>query len=111
MRVVYLAGPYRDPTEYVTHRNIRAAEDVALGIWQLGAVCLCPHKNTAHFGGALPDEVWLDGDLELLRRCDAVFMMETSWKSSGALKEKALAESISLPVFTNFYALERWLKQ
>ncbi len=53
------------------------ALDVEELFWDGGDIvgmALCPHKNTAGFGG-LPgcsDDMWLQGDLELLRRCDAV---------------------------------------
>lgn len=72
MILVYIAGPYRAPTEWEVLGNIRRAEEVALRVWKAGAACICPHKNTAFFGGAAPDDVWLTGDLEMVRRCDAV---------------------------------------
>ena len=68
MKIVYVAGPYRGPTESDVVRNIRNAEAVAQRIWQGNHPALCPHKNTALFGGLCPDEVWLKGDLEMLRQ-------------------------------------------
>lgn len=109
MKVVYLAGPYRADTEFGVHRNVQAAERVALEIWRLGAVCICPHKNTAYFGGALADSVWLEGDLELIRRSDAVLFM-VGWScSKGACAERAFAESIDKPVFHLLWELQKWL--
>lgn len=109
MKVVYLAGPYRNDTEYGVHRNIQQAESLAIEVWRLGAVCLCPQKNTAYFGGALPDSVWLDGDLELIRRSDAVLLMP-SWESSdGAMREKAFAEQLGLPVCRTIDELRKWM--
>ena len=110
MKVVYLAAPYRSPTEYGVHQNIQAAERVALEIWRLGVVCICPHKNTAYFGGALPDAVWLKGDFELIRRSDAMLMMFGWRASSGACDEKELADDIGKPVLFSLAELERWLK-
>ncbi|MEE9476797.1 MAG: DUF4406 domain-containing protein [Roseateles sp.] len=111
MKVVYLAGPYRADTEYEVHRNIQAAEVVALEVWKLGAVCICPHKNTAYFGGALPADVWLKGSLELVRRSDAVLLMHDWCKSQGARAERTFATSagIALPVFHSLGALGDWL--
>lgn len=57
MKVVYVAGPYRGPSEWAVKCNIEAAERVAIALWQQGYAVICPHKNTAFFGGAAPDEV------------------------------------------------------
>lgn len=110
MRVIYLAGPYRSATEYGVHQNIQAAEKLSLEVWRLGAVCICPVKNTAYFGGALPDSVWLDGALELVKRSDAL-LLTPEWKESeGACCEKALAESKGIPVFESIQELATWLE-
>jgi hypothetical protein len=37
--------------------------------------------NTANFDGLCPDQVWLQGDLEILRRCDIVYFLK-DWKLS-----------------------------
>jgi hypothetical protein len=65
MKVIYIADPYRADTERGIIENIRAAEAVAIKVWEAGYVALCPHMNTRLFGGILPDEVWLKGALEL----------------------------------------------
>ena len=111
MKVIYLAGPYRAPTEYGVQQNIEAASKIAMEVWRLGAVCICPHKNTAFFGGALPDAVWLEGDLELIRRSDAVLMMEGWTHSGGALQERAYADYPCKPVLFSLAELEDWLQQ
>lgn len=98
-RVVYVAGPYRAATERGVALNIQRAERVALCVWACGAVAFCPHKNTAHFGGALPDTAWLEGGLEMVRRCDALVLVDGGEKSEGTKAEKALAEELGLPVF------------
>lgn len=111
MKVVYLAGPYRADTEYEVHCNIEAASMMAFVIWRLGAVCICPHKNTAYFGGALSDDVWLEGDKELIRRSDAVLMMATFGTSAGARAESVFAIDCGKPVFYLLADLEEWLKE
>jgi hypothetical protein len=110
MKVVYVAGPYRASTEYEVLLNIQAAERLALLVWQSGAACICPHKNTAFFGGAADDNVWLMGDLEIIRRCDAV-VCTSNWQSSvGAVGEVALARSLGIPVFDCIEDLKAWLE-
>lgn len=98
-KLVYIAGPYRAATERAVVENIRNAEAVALMVWQAGHYALCPHMNTALFGGACPDEVWLAGDLEMLRRCDAVVVCPGWHASSGTKAEVAEAKARGIPVF------------
>ena len=110
LKLVYTAGPYRADTERGVVRNIRRAEAAALAIWQLGAVAICPHMNTRLFGGAAPDEVWLRGDLQILSRCDAIFMVEGWQESSGAKHERALAERLGLLVFEDLAEIGKWVR-
>jgi len=110
VKVVYIAGPYRAPNAWEIEENIRRAERLALEVWKLGAAALCPHTNTRFFQGAADDAVWLDGDLELLKRCDAVLLVPGWHKSTGARAEVRVAESRGLPVFASVDDLEGWLK-
>lgn len=111
MKMVYVAGPYRSPTEHGVVDNIRRAEALALKVWKAGAACICPHKNTALFGGALgmPDSVWLEGDLEMVKRCDAVICVENWRDSRGATDEVAFALQHRIPILESIEQLERWL--
>lgn len=99
MKVVYVAGPYRAGTAYQVEQNINAARAVALEWWRRGWVAICPHANTAHFDGELPDQVWLDGDKELVRRCDALALVEGWDRSTGALGELGVALKLGIPVY------------
>lgn len=110
MTVVYIAGSYRAATPWRILANIRKAQDLALDVWKLGAVGLCPHSNTALFDGEAPDAVWLDGDHELLRRSDAVLLVEGWQSSSGAQAEVRLARELTKPVFETLAELRDWLR-
>ena len=106
MKVVYIAGPYRDVRgEWFVRQNIRKAEEASVSVWQCGGVGLCPHKNTAGFGGipGCPDETWLLGDMELLSRSDAIFMVDGWERSSGAREELNFARKHGITVL---YTLE-----
>jgi hypothetical protein len=109
--VVYIAGPYRAPTPWQVLGHIRAAQAAALAVWKLGAVALCPHSNTALFDGECDDRVWLAGDLELLRRSDAVLMVGQWQQSVGASAEHAAAGLLKLPIFYSprAGALQTWI--
>jgi hypothetical protein len=99
MRVFYIAAPFRASNAWEIEQNIRQAEEAALEIWRMGAAVICPHTNTRFFQGAAPDEVWLAGDLEILRRCDAIYMVGGWSNSSGAVKERDLAARLGMPIF------------
>lgn len=101
MKVAYVAGKYRSKTEWGLIQNIRKAEEIAAELWSYGYAVICPHKNTAHFGGVhnLNDQIWLDGDLEILKRCDLVVATEEWQDSEGAREEIKTARQYGIPVY------------
>ncbi len=102
--VVYVAGPFRGKPniEWNRQQNIRRAEAAALRIWKAGAVAICPHKNTEHFDGALPDEAYLEGDLEILKRCDMILMLDGWTTSAGAVREREYALHLGIEVLYDY---------
>lgn len=109
MKVIYVAGPFRGPNSWAIENNIRRAEALSLDVWKLGAAAICPHTNTRFFQGAAPDHLWLDGDLAILAKCDAILMTPDWSRSTGATAEKEFAEARGIPVFRTIEALARWL--
>lgn len=100
MKLIFVAGPYRDPRgPFYIHANIEAARVVAAEWWQRGWAVLCPHMNTAMMDGLMPDQAFLDGALEMLKRCDAIVLMPNWSESEGALAEEALATKLGLPIY------------
>jgi len=99
MKLAYVAGPYRASTESGVVANIRAAEAVAVDLWQKGYAVICPHKNTALFGGLAPDDVWLKGDLVMMERCDFVVLVPGWQFSSGTQAEVKRARERGIPVY------------
>ena len=104
-KLVYIAGPFRGLNHWEIWQNINRAAELALGVWKLGAVAICPHLNTFCFQGAVPDEVWLDGDLEILSRCDAVLMTPDWKRSAGATAEHEHALQLGMPVYHSLQEL------
>lgn len=101
MKVIYVAGPYRSKLGmYYVERNIRKAADAALYVWRNGGVAHCPHMNTKFFDGAfgLKANIWIKGDLEIVRRCDAIWLIKDWENSKGAYREykQALKYRISI---------------
>ena len=111
MRIVYIAGPFRAVNSWEIEQNIRRAEALALEVWRLGAAALCPHANTRFFQGAADDAVWLEGDLAMLRRCDALITTERWERSTGAQAEVAAARVWGLPVFHLLSQLAAYLSK
>lgn len=111
MRVVYIAGPYRGADAFAIAENVRNAERLALAVWRMGAAALCPHCNTAHFQGCAPDTLWLDGDLAMMKRCDAVLLTPDWKRSEGARLERRAARRAGIPVFETLAALRTWLEE
>lgn len=97
--VVYIAGPFRGSSAWAIHKNVNWAEALAFEVWKEGFVALCPHTNTRNFNGALPDKTWLEGDLELLRRCDVLLTTEDWRRSSGARAEVEYAIEHGIQVY------------
>ncbi len=91
MKVAYIAGSYRANTIMGILDNIHIASKVALEYWKKGYAVICPHRNTALFDGECADVIWLQGDLELLRRSDVVVMLPFWTHSKGAIAEHAEA--------------------
>ena len=120
MVCVYVAGPYRagipgaDPRvqdAWQIQRNVMAAMGLALEVWKLGAVAICPHANTMFYQNAAgcADNVWLDGDLEILKRCDVILMTPDWERSSGARAERDFALKLDIPVLYDIPALKEYL--
>ena len=114
MKIIYISGPFTAPTAWRREQNVRTAEAMALEVWRLGAVAVCPHTNTRNFEGELPYEMWIDGDLEIIRRCDAVLLVGDWLTSKGSLAEVKLAQELRLPIFSgekSLHELRVWLGQ
>jgi len=99
MKMVYIAGPFRGINSWDMEENIRRAERLALEVWKLRAACICPHANTRYFQNAAPDDIWLNGDLEILKRCDAILMTPDWRRSTGAVAEHDFAITHGIPVY------------
>jgi len=99
MKLIYISGAYRNATENGLFENIMHAREVAVKLWQENWVVICPHLNTLFMGGVCEEEVWLKGDLEILSRCDGIYLLKNWRESSGAVMEKALAEELGLEIW------------
>ena len=110
LKIAYIAGPFRGPTPWDVECNVRRAEALALEVARLGVFPFCPHANTRFFDGQCTDTLWLEGDKELLGRCDCLVLTGDYSRSKGAMAELDLANSLMLPIFhcSELAALKEW---
>lgn len=105
MKLVYVAVPYRSETREGVAQNVAAARHVGQLCVRKGWFPVLPTINTAHFDHDFPgladDQYWLDGTMELMRRCDAVVLVDGWQYSSGAQGEIEEARKLGLKVYAN----------
>lgn len=118
MKVIYVAGPFRSSSQHMPgqqdswgiQNNVMRAMALGLEVWRLGHAAVIPHANTMFFQNAAKDEVWLDGDLAILAKCDAVLMTPDWERSTGARAEKQYADERGIPVLFSIDDLKAYLK-
>lgn len=97
--LIYIAGPFRGPTPLAVRRNVEAARDLGLRVAEAGGYPVIPHTMTSEFDKLLTDEFWLEGTMEMLRRCDAICLTANWQQSTGARAEEQTARRLGLPRF------------
>lgn len=95
--IIYISGKYSGNIE----ENIEIARKVAIELWEKGYSVVCPHLNTVHFelDCKCVYEDYINGDLEILARCDAIIMLQGWNGSNGATMEKEFAKSLGIPIY------------
>jgi hypothetical protein len=84
--LVYIAGPYSHGGG-TREENVAIARKVALEYWKRGYAVICPHLNTHDFDPDLSYDEILEGDLEMVKRCDKIVMLPDWINSKGARRE------------------------
>lgn len=115
MKLLYIAGAYSGNTI----QNIKDAEQVSINLIRNGFHVLTPHKNTAGYekyeGDGLDYETWIKMDMDLLSRCDAIYIMVNSTNSIGAMRELEFARQKGMVIIlesehpSHMFTLETYL--
>lgn len=96
--LVYVIGAYSGNVD----ENIKKAESISLQLIRDGYHVVTPHKNTAGYeqyeDETLTYETWIEMDLNILSRCDAVFVMNNSKNSKGAQIEIEHAKKLGIKI-------------
>lgn len=102
-KLYYVAGPFRAKTLNGVQQNIDRARNVAAALAERGLMPVCVHTME---GLAMHDiqqenngQFWVDGTLEVLRRCDAVVVCGDHRKSAGTMGEIHEAFRRGMPVY------------
>lgn len=108
-KLLYVAGPYSGDII----NNIARAEEVSISLIRNGFHVLTPHKNTAGYekyeGNGISQETWIEMGINLLSRCDAIYVMINSSKSLGTQREIEFAEKNNIPVIYELECPHQWL--
>ena len=102
MKLIYVAGPYRGATPDRVRMHIESAKMTGLLMAEKGWYPVIPHANTDQFERlepTIPDAFYLDGTLEMMRRCDAVVLCPGHERSSGTQGEIVEAKRLGMHIF------------
>ena len=95
--LIYVAGKYTGNVD----KNIADARKVAIALWEKGHAVICPHLNSANMEDDCKAtwQDYLDGDLNIISRCDALVMVYNWRDSKGAMLEHDYATSLNIPIY------------
>jgi hypothetical protein len=102
MKLVYVAGPYSGPDYLSIDTHIAAARESCANLATSRIGFISPHMNSAHFEVITPEvpyDFWIEMTLEIMRRCDAVYVLPGWAESKGTIGELDEASRLGLPIF------------
>ena len=99
--LVYVSGKYSGDSHEEISDNILKARKVAIELWEQGHAVICPHLNTSHMevDCHIHYDNYIEGDLMMIARCDAMVMLSGWEDSQGAVIEKGYAENLRIPIY------------
>jgi len=112
--IIYICGKYSDSDKKEVTKNINKARKVAIQIWDMGAVAICPHLNTAYFDILCKKAKYnnfLNGYLNIIEMCNGLFLLDNWRESKGSKKEKKHAQKWHIDIFYEMEDLEDYLRK
>ncbi len=93
---IYVAGAYQADSEDGIIENITHAAMEAEKLWHKGFAVICPHLNSALMSG--DRSMFIKGGLEMLKDCQAIYMLKGFRQSKGAMEEynQALKDGLEI---------------
>lgn len=101
MKLIYISGPYSNGD---VDTNVENAVLALHEVMDAGHVAFCPHlSHYAQMSRWRPYNQWIEADLKLLSKCDALVRLPGD--SQGAEIEVEFAGYRGIPVY---YGMEAW---
>jgi len=98
--IVYIAGQYRSKYGKLgIIVNIWKARQLAKKLWAKGIYTITPHLNSALMDSVCDPQVFLDGDIEIMKRCNYVLLIPKWTDSKGTINEIKIALENKIRVF------------
>ncbi len=101
--LLYVAGPYSANETYSEQDHIKRAEQASIQLIKQGFHVITPHKNTDGYekyeDGNITFDTWIEMDLNILKRCDGIYLFGEYKKSRGSMIELNCALENNIPVF------------
>jgi len=99
MKMIYVAGPYRSPRKAQMLANVALAWEYARRLWAQGHAVICPHANTFEMQGeGVTVEDILNGDFEIIGRCDEIHILPRWETSVGTKMEIEVAKEMGIKI-------------
>ncbi len=104
--LLYVAGPYSANETYSEQDHIKRAEQVSIQLIKQGFHVITPHKNTDGYEKYEDDKItfdtWIKMDINILKRCDGIYLFGDYKNSRGAMIELNYAFDNKIPVFVDW---------
>ena len=102
--LIYVSGPYSGEDSKAIKENIKQAANMAGALWSMGHAVICPHTNTGEpylskKNCSADCDMYIEGDLNMISRCDALVMTKKWETSKGAKIEWDYANSLGIPIY------------
>lgn len=98
MTTIYVCGAYRSRWGLLGILwHIWKARQAMKKLSRDGYCVFCPHTTWA-FMNHRPSRFWLDCGLEMLKKCDAIYLMRGWYLSEGSLFEVQSAQILGLTI-------------
>jgi nucleoside 2-deoxyribosyltransferase len=97
--LLYVAGPYTADTPEGVQENIKAANEVAVKLWEAGHTVICPHLNTLGIETVMDTPEIIRQCCKLIQRCDAIVVIKGWERSEGTKQEMGYAQSNGLSIY------------
>lgn len=111
MLTVFVSGPLAAKQRGQVKANMDMAKAFGAKLLGMGVNPIIPHANYSGCAGRIDECVILDACLDLLDRCDAVFLLPGWTESFGAKMEYHKSLELDIPSFDTFEDLEDWIDE